>query len=96
MGGYHLACDAWNGQAVRELRRRKYREDKPFALMAPTVEAIKEFCEVGEEEEKLLLSARRPIVLLRKKEDGSVAEAVAPGQKYLGVMLPYTPLHFIF
>ncbi|MCD5390482.1 Sua5/YciO/YrdC/YwlC family protein, partial [candidate division NPL-UPA2 bacterium] len=68
VGGYHLACDAWNGQAVRELRRRKYREDKPFALMAPTVEAIKEFCEVGEEEEKLLLSARRPIVLLRKKE----------------------------
>ncbi|MCD5397583.1 carbamoyltransferase HypF [candidate division NPL-UPA2 bacterium] len=96
VGGYHLACDARNGPAVRELRRRKCREDKPFALMAPTVEVIKELCEVGRQEEKLLLSARRPLVLLKKKEDSPIAEAVAPGQKYLGVMLPYTPLHYLF
>ena len=96
LGGYHLACDARNVRAVRELRGRKYREDKPFALMAPDVEAIKEFCEVGREEEKLLLSAGRPIVLLRKKEDCGIAEDVAPGHKYLGVMLPYTPLHHLF
>ncbi|NOX97194.1 MAG: carbamoyltransferase HypF [Nitrospirae bacterium] len=96
IGGYHLACDARNNLAVRELRKRKYREDKPFALMAPTVETVKEFCEVEEEEERLLLSPGRPIVLLKKKEDCTVAEDVAPGHRYLGVMLPYTPLHYLF
>jgi hydrogenase maturation protein HypF len=96
IGGYHLACDARDSQAVRELRSRKYREDKPFALMAPTITAIRELCEVGVEEEKLLLSARRPIVLLKRKGNGAVAEAVAPGHRYLGVMLPYTPLHYLF
>ncbi len=96
IGGCHLACDARNNRAVKELRGRKYREDKPFALMAPTIGAIKEFCQVGREEEKLLLSARRPIVLLKKKKNGVIAEAVAPGHRCLGVMLPYTPLHYLF
>lgn len=93
IGGYHLACDARNSQAVTTLRKRKYREDKPFALMAYDVDSVREICEVSPSEEKLLLSPSRPIVLMRKKGHCSVAEDVAPHQRYLGVMLPYTPLH---
>jgi hydrogenase maturation protein HypF len=102
IGGFHLACDATNFSAVNTLRSRKYREDKPFALMARNITVIKSFCYVSEEEEKLLLSIRRPIVLLRKKEPSlitehklQIADGVAPKQKYYGVMLPYTPLHHL-
>lgn len=93
LGGFHLACDATNDEAVAELRRRKGRIDKPFALMAATVEAIAQFCEVTPEERALLEAKEHPIVLLRKKNGTLVSQYVAPGQTTLGVMLPYTPLH---
>ena len=95
LGGFHLACDARNQDAVSSLRARKFREDKPFAVMCQTLEEVKEHCEVSEEEEKLLLGVERPIVILRKKEFSSIAGAVAPYQDTLGVMLPYSPLHHL-
>jgi hydrogenase maturation protein HypF len=85
LGGYHLACDAANQEAVSTLRRRKYREDKPFALMAADIPAVERFCHVGPQERQLLESPKRPVV----------AKDVAPNQKNWGVMLPYTPLHHL-
>ena len=93
LGGFHLACDATDDAAVSELRRRKGRVDKPFALMAADLESIEQFCEVTAEERTLLLSRQRPIVLLNKRNVNLMSEAVAPGQSAYGVMLPYTPLH---
>ncbi len=95
MGGYHLACDALHMEAVGQLRARKRREAKPFALMVPDLEAAQKLCVVSEAEARLLQSHRRPIVLLRKREDGLVALAVAPGYDTLGVMLPYAPQHYL-
>lgn len=95
LGGFHLACDANNPQAVAELRRRKLRVDKPFALMLPNVETVKKYCEVDQREISLLESHSRPIVLLNRKPGSTIAPETAPGQKTLGVMLPYTPLHFL-
>ena len=98
LGGFHLACDATNDTAVSSLRERKYREDKPLALMAKDLETIKQYCEVTPAEEKLLTSWRRPIVLLRRIQNAKreeISEKVAPGNKYLGFMLPYTPLHHL-
>ncbi len=95
LGGYHLACDAANEEAVRRLRLRKHREERPFALMAPTLEAVRALCEVSPEEEALLLSRRRPIVLLRRRQGAAVAPSVAPRYDTLGIMLPYTPLHHL-
>ena len=94
LGGFHLACDATNGEAVRELRRRKLRVDKPFAIMVPDVDAAEQYCWVSPSERSLLISAARPIVLLRRRGSG-ISQAVAPGQNRLGVMLPYTPLHHL-
>ena len=96
LGGYHLACDAMNEEAVQRLRQRKHRDAKPFALMVPDVATIRQLCMVGEAEAALLQSRRRPIVLLKQQTDHSispVASAVAPAYDTLGVMLPYTPLH---
>src|SRR3712207_283801 len=93
LGGYHLACDPFDEGAVRTLRERKMRQDKPFALMARDLEQVRELCRVGPEEERLLTSPARPIVLLEPKERYEVAEEVAPRQNTLGVMLAYTPLH---
>ncbi|HIE44219.1 MAG TPA: carbamoyltransferase HypF, partial [Candidatus Omnitrophica bacterium] len=97
LGGFHLACDALNDEAVKTLRSRKYREDKPFALMAKDLRIVKKYCEVSSEEEELLSSFRSPIVLLRKRENvfPPISENVAPNNKYLGFMLPYTPLHYL-
>ncbi len=95
LGGFHLACDAANREAVIRLRRRKYREDKPFALMAASTAMVLRHCSVSAEERELLESPGRPIVLLKKREDSGIAPDVAPGQKYFGFMLPYTPLHHI-
>jgi hydrogenase maturation protein HypF len=95
LGGFHLACDAINQDAVSSLRSRKFREDKPFAVMCRNLDEVKEHCEVNEEEEKLLLGVERPIVILRKKKDSDIAHAVAPYQDTLGVMLPYSPLHHL-
>jgi len=95
LGGYHLASDACNEKAVAILRSRKHREDKPFALMAPDLNTIGQFCEVNENERSMLCSRHRPIVLLRKRRGTPIAHAVAPGNRYLGFMLPYTPLHYL-
>jgi hydrogenase maturation protein HypF len=95
LGGFHIACDASNADAVRRLRERKRRSNKPFALMAPDMERIKTFCHVSEEEERLLLSMRRPIVLLEKRDDISLPEEVSPKNRHIGFMLPYTPLHHL-
>ncbi|MEP7200516.1 MAG: carbamoyltransferase HypF, partial [Chloroflexota bacterium] len=95
LGGYHLACDATNDDAVAKLRARKQRYDKPFALMVGDVETARALCEISAAEEELLTSRRRPIVLLRQRAPSRVAAQVAPRQKYLGVMLPYTPLHYL-
>jgi hydrogenase maturation protein HypF len=88
LGGYHLACDATNENAVARLRNRKHREDKPFAVMMRDVD-------VTPEERALLESRERPIVLVRRRNDGGIAPSVAPGTVWLGVMLPYTPLHHL-
>ncbi|GBD93845.1 carbamoyltransferase HypF [bacterium BMS3Abin05] len=95
LGGFHLAVDAANEASVRELRRRKGRAEKPFALMAPHLESIRKFCEVSREEEKLLRRQTRPIVLLRAKSVNGLARSIAPKNRYLGFMLPYTPLHHL-
>ncbi len=95
LGGFHLSCDAKNQDAVSSLRSRKFREDKPFAVMCRHLEEAKEHCEVSDAEAKLLMSVERPIVLLKKKESSPVADAVAPYQDTLGVMLPYSPLHHL-
>jgi hydrogenase maturation protein HypF len=95
LGGFLLACDARNGAAVAELRKRKHRPDKPFALMARDVAAVKALCSVSAIEEAALRHARRPIVLLPRLNGASVAEEVAPSSTTLGIMLPYTPLHYL-
>jgi len=95
LGGFHLACDATNPQAVATLRGRKHRVDKPFAVMSLDVETVRRYCEVQEGEAQLLESSARPIVLLRRRPDCPIAPEVAPGNSYLGVMLPYTPLHYL-
>ena len=95
IGGYHLACDATNKKAVSILRKRKYREDKPFALMAKDLKTIRRFCYLNPSEAELLQSVQRPIVLLKKKKVDLIAPEVAPLQKNLGVMLPYSPLHHL-
>lgn len=95
LGGYHLAVDAGNDQALGELRRRKLRDEKPFALMAFDLGQVARFAHFDPVEERLLLSPERPIVLLRRRPDAPLSKLVAPHNRYLGVMLPYTPLHYL-
>jgi len=95
LGGFHLAADAENEKAVQTLRRRKQREEKPFALMSYDVERVATYAHTGKSEIDLLLSIQRPIVLLKKKEPNPIASAVSPRNRYFGVMLPYTPLHYL-
>jgi len=95
LGGFHLACDATDEAAVGTLRERKSRPAKPLAVMMPTLEEVKRHCWVSEEEERLLTSPQCPIVLLAWKPESDVARLVAPRNNYLGVMLPYTPLHHV-
>lgn len=95
LGGFHLACDASNEGAVSELRERKRRNNKPFAVMLPDIGAIKKFCYVSEKEESQLTAEKRPVLLLRKKEGLGLAAAVSPNNRYAGFMLPYTPLHYL-
>ena len=95
LGGFHLACDATNPVAVSELRRRKLRVDKPFALMVTSLAAAQRHCIVDQVEVKLLSSRERPIVILNRRPDSPVVDQVAPGQRTLGIMLPYTPLHHL-
>ncbi|HCV43821.1 MAG TPA: carbamoyltransferase HypF [Bacteroidetes bacterium] len=96
LGGFHLMVDARNETAVQLLRERKHREEKPFALMYSSIDAVRMDCDVSEMEQRLLEAPEAPIVLLERRESGvqsSVAVSVAPSNPYLGVMLPYTPLH---
>ncbi|MFP4347124.1 MAG: carbamoyltransferase HypF [Desulfococcaceae bacterium] len=95
LGGFHLAADAENPDAVGRLRERKGREEKPFALMAPSLAHIQRFARTTPDEERLLTSPQRPIVLFQKKKDQILADSVAPRNRYFGVMLPYTPLHYL-
>jgi hydrogenase maturation protein HypF len=95
LGGYHLACAAGSEEVVARLRQRKQRDEKPFALMVANLQQASALCEVSAEEAQLLLSPRRPIVLLRCRPAAPVAESVAPGNPFLGIMLPYTPLHHL-
>jgi hydrogenase maturation protein HypF len=95
LGGFHLACDATNSQAVSELRRRKLRVDKPFALMMPDQEIVLRHCFLNQGELELLTSRQRPIVILEKRPDSPIVPEITPNQSSLGVMLPYTPLHYL-
>ncbi len=97
IGGFQLMTDARNKAAVEELRKRKHRNEKPFALMYPSLETIKQDCHVSVLEERLLLSVASPIVLLERKDNRKdlIAENIAPGNPYLGAMLPCTPLHHL-
>ena len=92
LGGYHLACDATAAETVARLRARKLREEKPFALMTAEPDVVAELTPADEE---LLRARERPIVLVRARADAPVAPSVAPGTPWLGVMLPYTPLHHL-
>jgi len=95
LGGFHIACDATNKDTVERLREKKRRSNKPFALMAPDTEIIKNYCDISEKEKELLTSNKSPIVLLRKKNSSTLPEAISPNNQYLGFMLPYTPLHYL-
>ena len=103
IGGYHLVCDARSEAAVTRLRARKHREDKALAVMAGSPETVRELCEVSADEERWLTSPVAPIVLLRRHRAanagggiaGDAAPSVAPGNAYLGVMLPYAPAHLL-
>ncbi|NIN95166.1 MAG: carbamoyltransferase HypF [Anaerolineae bacterium] len=95
LGGFHLACDATNEEAIQRLRQRKQRPAKPMAVMMATMEDIEAHCSVSTEERELLSSPQCPIGLLSWKSDSTVSRLVAPGNRYLGAMLPYTPLHHV-
>jgi hydrogenase maturation protein HypF len=95
IGGYHLAVDATNEAAVTELRRRKARDDKPFAIMVADLEMARSLCGLDHDAESALSSVARPIVLARRRPKAPVAGEVAPGVDDLGLMLPYTPLHHL-
>ncbi len=93
IGGFHLACNALSPAAVKTLRVRKKREEKPFALMARNIPAIEKFCTISEIEKQHLVSSSAPILLLEKKNGSCLFDDVAPRNKYLGIMLPYTGIH---
>lgn len=95
LGGFHLACDAANSRAVEELRRRKGRSDKPFAVMAADLRTVEMLCEVNDAERALLTGFEKPIVVLRRRRNDPDASPLAPGLNTVGVMLPYTPLHHL-
>jgi hydrogenase maturation protein HypF len=95
LGGFLLACDATNEHTIMELRRRKHRPHKPFALMVRDLEAARSLCTLTTEDEASLLSPRRPIVILQRHPEAKLAFGIAPGDNTLGIMLPYTPLHFL-
>lgn len=95
IGGYHLACNACDEKAVDLLRKRKKRPDRPLAVMAAGLDAAKLICKTTYKEEEILTGRQRPIVLLEKRLPGTLPHSIAPGVNRLGVMLPYTPLHYL-
>lgn len=95
IGGFNLVCDSSNEDAIKLLREKKYRPTKPFAVMIKNIESVRKYCNIKKEEEELLKSNKRPIVLLEKRDKYSFSEILAPNNKKVGVMLPYTPLHYM-
>ena len=95
LGGFHLACDATNPDAVALLRARKRRDEKPFAVMAVDLAEAETLALLDDEERRLLLSVERPIVLARRRAPAPIADGVAPGNPLVGLLLPYTPLHHL-
>lgn len=95
LGGFHLAVDATNNDMVQRLRKLKGRDEKPFAIMVRNLAIARQLCQISKDEEKSLKSIVAPILLLKKMPDCQIAESVAPGNEYLGMMLPYTPLHHV-
>lgn len=95
IGGYHLACDAANNEAVAELRKRKNRPDKPFAIMSYSLKEIKSYAKVNDKESELLQSSARPIVLLKKRKGVLISDLIAPANTNIGAMLPYAPIHYL-
>jgi len=95
LGGFHLACNARSEIAVNTLRERKRRVEKPFAVMLRRIEDVDRFCVLDESARRVLLSVERPIILLPRKPDCGLADGIAPRNRYLGVFLPYTPLHHL-
>ena len=95
LGGFHLACDASSDAALTLLRERKGRVDKPFAVMARDLDTVRRFAALSDDEAALLTSRERPIVLLKERPDSPLSHLVAPGNRLVGVMLPYTPLHHL-
>ena len=95
LGGFHLAADATDESTVAELRGRKYREHKPFAVMVRDIAAARELAEIDNAEEQSIMGARRPIVLLHRVADTNLAASVAPANRDIGLMLPYTPIHHL-
>lgn len=95
IGGYHLACDGLNNKAVERLRYRKHRDDKPFALMVKDLKTVEKYCIISPAEMSILNSPASPIVLLERIDYGILPDAIAHLNRYLGVMLPYTPIHHL-
>ncbi len=95
LGGFHLAVDATNNDMVQKLRKLKGRDEKPFALMVRDLNIAHQYCLISNEEEKILQSYTAPILLLKKLPNCHISESIAPGNEYLGMMLPYTPLHHV-
>lgn len=95
LGGFQLACDAENDIAVRSLRQRKKRSDKPFAVLARDLEQVEKICSVSPQDRELLLSPERPVVILPRRSINTISAEIAPGNNTVGVMLAYTPLHFL-
>ncbi|MFC1726357.1 carbamoyltransferase HypF [candidate division KSB1 bacterium] len=95
IGGFHLCCDAYNDKAVKDIRKRKRRYQKPFALMSPDIASVEKYAVVGEIEKNVLNSPQKPVVLLSKRPTNKISENVAPFINSFGVMLPYTPLHYL-
>lgn len=95
LGGFNLVCDANNEMAIKLLREKKYRPKKPLAVMIKDIEAVKKYCKLSKGEEELLLSNKRPIVLIDKLDKCRYPENLSPNNKKIGVILPYTPLHYL-
>lgn len=95
IGGFHLACDAHNTSSIELLRHRKCRPHKAFAMMMKDINTLKKHCEVNSLEQQILTGIRKPILILNKKTKSNLPKNIAPNQKTLGVMLPYTPLHIL-
>ena len=95
LGGFHLSADAGSDEAVKKLRLRKYREEKPLAIMVRDIDGAKQIARVNADEEALLISPQRPIVLLQKIANSMISDLAAPDVPNLGIMLPYTPLHHL-